>query len=480
MANDIPISDRELEILRLVATGASNQQIAQQLNISINTVKVHMRNIFSKIGVVSRTEATIYALSNGLVTLESGVALAVALQPEVEDSDRAEILDDQAKVLSIEEEHTLPNVDIPLILPADVPLTPHSETLLPPTQPAARNRKTFIFSSVGALALLIILALSLWQLRGSSPDQLPTAIPTSIVQSATQRWLSHTAMPNPRADFALAAYDQEHKLYVIGGQVNGIPSAAIDRFDPESNVWVSLTDKPSAVSDVGAVSLYGNIYVPGGIDAHGKVRNILEIFDPREQRWHLGAAIPAPRSHYALVVWEGRLYLIGGWNGTQTCAEVYIYDPQTNSWSEGPSLASPRQSAGAVVASGQIYVIGGSNKGNALRESLRLDPTAKNAGWQAIAPLPVSVATPGAVAPVGTLLAFDPSHHQGFQYDPQSDSWKNVAIPDDVLISSNVTLLGVGLYFIADNTAPVPGLVNEYRVIFTVFVPGSGSNPSSP
>src|SRR5215467_6580394 len=61
------ISEREREILRLVATGATNQQIAYQLNISVNTVKVHLRNIFGKIGVTSRTEATLYAVRSGLV-----------------------------------------------------------------------------------------------------------------------------------------------------------------------------------------------------------------------------------------------------------------------------------------------------------------------------------------------------------------------------------------------------------------------------
>lgn len=71
MSNDtLPqLSEREREILRLVATGATNQQIAVQLNISANTVKVHLRNIFGKIGVASRTEATVYAVRNGIVEI---------------------------------------------------------------------------------------------------------------------------------------------------------------------------------------------------------------------------------------------------------------------------------------------------------------------------------------------------------------------------------------------------------------------------
>lgn len=61
------LSERELQILRLVAEGFSNRQIAGMLDISENTVKVHVRNIFAKIHVASRTEASMYAVRNGLL-----------------------------------------------------------------------------------------------------------------------------------------------------------------------------------------------------------------------------------------------------------------------------------------------------------------------------------------------------------------------------------------------------------------------------
>lgn len=52
-----PLSDRELEILELVATGRSNREIASELYVATGTVKAHINNIFRKVSVRSRTEA---------------------------------------------------------------------------------------------------------------------------------------------------------------------------------------------------------------------------------------------------------------------------------------------------------------------------------------------------------------------------------------------------------------------------------------
>ena len=59
---------RELEILNLVAGGLTNKDVARRLNLSSNTVRTHLDNIFAKLGVKSRTEAVIYALKEGLIS----------------------------------------------------------------------------------------------------------------------------------------------------------------------------------------------------------------------------------------------------------------------------------------------------------------------------------------------------------------------------------------------------------------------------
>lgn len=60
-----PLSEREREVLSLAARGASNKLIAHELQLSVRTVHAHMRHIFSKIGVASRTEAVMLGVRQG-------------------------------------------------------------------------------------------------------------------------------------------------------------------------------------------------------------------------------------------------------------------------------------------------------------------------------------------------------------------------------------------------------------------------------
>lgn len=62
-----PLSPRELEVLRLIAAGATNAQIAQRLVIAVGTVKNHAKNIYSKLNVGSRTQAISRSRDLGLI-----------------------------------------------------------------------------------------------------------------------------------------------------------------------------------------------------------------------------------------------------------------------------------------------------------------------------------------------------------------------------------------------------------------------------
>ena len=68
---DVPLTRRELEILRLAAEGRSNAELARQLWVTEQTVKFHLSNIYRKLGVANRTEAARWAQRNGLLPVES-------------------------------------------------------------------------------------------------------------------------------------------------------------------------------------------------------------------------------------------------------------------------------------------------------------------------------------------------------------------------------------------------------------------------
>jgi LuxR family maltose regulon positive regulatory protein len=63
-----PLSERELDILRLIAAGRSNQEIAEILVIAVSTVKTHINNLYGKLGTNRRTEAIAIAREQGLLT----------------------------------------------------------------------------------------------------------------------------------------------------------------------------------------------------------------------------------------------------------------------------------------------------------------------------------------------------------------------------------------------------------------------------
>lgn len=67
-----PLTDREVEVLRFLAQGLTNKDIAQAMILSVRTIDAHLRSIFGKLNVRSRTEAALWAARNGLQAARNG------------------------------------------------------------------------------------------------------------------------------------------------------------------------------------------------------------------------------------------------------------------------------------------------------------------------------------------------------------------------------------------------------------------------
>lgn len=299
------LSERELEILRLLATGASNKEIAQKLFISANTVKVHLRNIFAKIAVSSRTEAAMYAVNAGLVpsktqTEQEGVATA----------DLGEVRGERLR-------------KIPL----------------------------WVFIAGALLGLILAVVYYQFIVQHAAPAG------SNVIGSAPPRWQALAPMPTARYGLAAASYGDF--VFAIGGHMTDGVTAVVERYDFRDQSWKSVAAKPTAVYEIHAAVIGGKIYVPGGRLASGEVTDVLEIYDPVNDQWQQGAKLPLPVSAYALAAFEGKLYLFGGWDGKQVYSTVYAYDPQQNVWQEKPPMSIARAYSGAAVVGRKIYVLGG-------------------------------------------------------------------------------------------------------------------------
>ena len=436
MQDNSTLSERELEILELVATGASNKEIAQKLSISANTVKVHLRNIFAKTGVVSRTEATLYAIREGVVQLES----IKASNPAVVEP-----------ILAAPE---------PLSVPGDRSGIPRLD-----------RRSIWV---VPAVLLILIAALFSAARQPATPAAASPVIPT-----AASRWQARAALPAPRTSIAAAVY--QNQIYAIGGETSDGISASAIRYRPGDNTWVSLADKPLPVADASAVAVGGKIYVPGGRLTSGENSTHLEVYDPRQDRWEQKAAPPVALSGYGLVALEGRIYLFGGWDGQKAVSSVFEYDPVQDVWQERTPMPTARAFAGAAVAGNHIYVMGGYDGSAALIDNEEYSPEADGeleTPWTRRASLPSGRYSMGTASVAGLIFLIGGQGEEKrallpLEYLPQQDRWQNLETPVAsqwtrlALVSTDTQIYAFG--GILDGTPTAQN--SAYQAVYTIIIP---------
>lgn len=501
MTEDVQISEREREILRLVATGATNQQIAQQLNISVNTVKVHLRNIFGKIGVVSRTEATLYAVRSGLVSVErSGGATAVADDPDelvavsppppqpvdpapptvglpaepAEQPEPATVKPVGAESAAATE--PTPGSQEPAPPVVVVPALPAPE----PAPPASRlNPLMIAMAAVTLVAVGGLIAVLL--LRPTFVDPPPTPTSPVTLPELSERWRALAPLTAPRAAFAIAAANVSgtNYLYAIGGEGPDGVSGDVLRYDVVRDSWARYSAKPTPVADVQAAVIGGQIYVPGGRTTDG-LTAVLEVYDPQSDRWTTAAPMPAPRSRYALAAVEGKLYLFGGWDGENFTNQVWQYTPDTDSWAELGPMEVPRADAGAATLDDQVYLIGGENASGLLTRHERYNPADEGQGdpWTIRAPLPEARSRMAVAAAIDSIFVLGGSGGGAFSYETSRDGWQSVSLPAK-LDRSDLRAQAIGsnrIYIVGGSDAEgLSDQVFEYFALFTVTLPISSA-----
>jgi DNA-binding CsgD family transcriptional regulator len=324
---DTPLSERELEVAQKLVTGASNAEIARELVISPHTVKVHLRNIFEKLEVNSRTEATMVLLQRGWVSVPG--------------------------VVPVSEEEAPPD-------PAPLP------------DMAVRPYEWQRFYMLGAL-LAVLLALGAPALlsRNPAPANLLSDGGVSVIGppviTVPPRWEARTPLTEARS--RLAAVVSENFLYVIGGE--GKNGATLDRttvYDLRFNEWTDVAALPRPAANVAAATLGGRIFVAGGSLSDGEggtqIYDDFWVYDPEEDHWASLGKLPVAVAGAALVADSEALYLLGGWDGQQMRNDVWRYTPDEDASAQGAwelitRLDVPRAFFGAAMLEQDIYIVGG-------------------------------------------------------------------------------------------------------------------------
>jgi DNA-binding CsgD family transcriptional regulator len=426
-----PPTERELEITELVAEGLTNREIAARLHLSPNTVKVHLRNVFTKAGVSSRTELTVLAMQERWIEVPG-----VPAPPEAE---------------------------------AEAPTEAEDTDATPEATPWPQHRWAALAMGLGlALAIFLLPQFPRGQAAsGPGVDFAPgTVSPEAPLPAAEDDWVELAPLPVRRG--AMGTVALEDHLYVVGGMTEEGPTGRMDVYDIEADRWASAAPRPLALANVGAAVVDGDLFVPGGCDAAWTPSAATHWYDPETDAWTPGTPLPQPVCAYGLTAYEGRVYLFGGWNGDGYQALAFVYDPAEGAWRKLPASAQARGFGAAAVLSDRIFYVGGYDGKREratcevyLPEANRWDPCPSM--LQPRGGLGLAAAGPHLYAIGGGW-----TNYLGFneRYDPATGRWQESQTP---IVG---TWRNLGVTASATDLYIVGGLGNEYFLnrVYTVEV----------
>jgi len=418
MAENNTLTPREMEILALIAEGKSNKEIAAELFISVNTVKVHVSNIFQKIEVSSRTEATLYAIEKGFIHSPGPIIL---------NNGTESIVEGKLKFPFPEEHLTIP------------------------------------FIIVLFIALLIFFFIG-----NSNSDQLPATV---IDELSDNRLDLLGVSSQTRKNATMVATDD--RLYIIGGEgPNGVTNLT-EVVDLSTNLWSFSDPKPTAVSYAKGAILRNKLYIPGGLTTANQVTDKMELLDLQTNQWSEGVSLPNGISNYALTTFEGQLFLFGGTNGRDAQNTVITFLPNSDIWMKLPSLVVPAERPYIFVKGSEVFLIHkkvDSANTYLIQTNNLVSMQTENTEWR-IEEISLNVPANSQLVQVGDFFFFF-----------SSDSlWKlDFTINDTILFAnlgegqfSSPQLLGAGnyLYILDTNALTQQTSITRFRILYTITIP---------
>ena len=416
-----PLTERELEVVKLVADGASNKQIAATLFISENTVKAHLKSIFIKLEAESRAKVAAMAQRNGWVEHIAAGAGEIA---HVVSEPSAEV---EAPALGKLELGA--TAALPVSVPVPVAPNPHMP------RPLAKWRRAAL-----VVAAIFVAAASVWsvqlELRRAEPEAEREFVSVAesqeaVMVRASSRWIARAALPAART--RAAAFGVGGRVYLVGGAIEPQGVGDLIVYEPRTNTWHAGASKPTPLRLAAGAVMSGVIYMPAGTDAAGAPTAVFESYDVKADRWAVLPPLPRAMAGHVVATVGERVYVFGGRAADENFnTSGYVYDRAALRWTRIAGLPTVRSQAAAAVVNGRIYVVGGTDGRRELATCEYYDVAADR--WTTCRPMSIARGGLG-LAQVGiglyavgggVVATYIPFNER---YDAASDTWEPFEIP---------------------------------------------------
>jgi len=164
-------------------------------------------------------------------------------------------------------------------------------------------------------------------------------------------------------------------VFAVGGHDGYEHLRAMEVLDVGNQCWRPCRAMGTERTYFGAATLRNKLHCFGGQNLDYKVLCELEIYDCLRDQWEVGATLKNPRRNCASCELDGRVYAIGGFDGTKIISSVEAYDNRLKSWMLIEPLPTARSSAMACAQGGKLWVLGGTS-GTRLKTVDVFDPRA--------------------------------------------------------------------------------------------------------
>jgi len=164
-------------------------------------------------------------------------------------------------------------------------------------------------------------------------------------------------------------------VFACGGHDGYEHLRAMEVLDVGNQCWRPCKPMNTERTYFGGATIRSRLHLFGGQNLDYKALCELEIYDCLRDTWEAGASLTCPRRNCASCEHEGRIYAIGGFDGTKILNSMEAYDSRMKGWMLLEPLPTPRSSAMSCVIGGKLFVLGGTS-GTRLRTVDIFDPVA--------------------------------------------------------------------------------------------------------